>query len=202
MNKWKFDELVMATGNKGKLRELSALLEPLGITVLSPADCGVEGLAVEETGETFEQNAVIKALAYCRATGLPSVADDSGLCVDALSGAPGVYSARFGGEGLTDRQRTELLLEKMKLWPSRKGILHGIRTMEIAGDHAVITTHCGRTFTVRDSRTSRASRWLRNKIFADPCPICAIPEWKLKKYQGTVFRKKSGAILRAEGGGQ
>lgn len=90
----------------------------------------------------------------------------------------------------------------MKLWPSRKGILHGIRTMEIAGDHAVITTHCGRTFTVRDSRTSRASRWLRNKIFADSCPICAIPEWKLKKYQGTVFRKKSGAILRAEGGGQ
>ena len=94
------------------------------------------------------------------------------------------------------------LIGKMKLWPSRKGILHGIRTMEIAGDHAVITTHCGRTFTVRDSRTSRASRWLRNKIFADPCPICAIPEWKLKKYQGTVFRKKSGAILRAEGGGQ
>ena len=94
------------------------------------------------------------------------------------------------------------LIGKMKLWPSRKGILHGIRTMEIAGDHAVITTHCGRTFTVRDSRTSRASRWLRNKIFADPCPICAIPEWKLKKYQGTVFRKKSGAILRTEGGGQ
>ena len=94
------------------------------------------------------------------------------------------------------------LIGKMKLWPSRKGILHGIRTMEIAGDHAVITTHCGRTFTVRDSRTARASRWLRNKIFADPCPICAIPEWKLKKYQGTVFRKKSGAILRAEGGGQ
>ncbi|MFR6518412.1 MAG: pyrrolysine--tRNA(Pyl) ligase small subunit [Bilophila wadsworthia] len=89
----------------------------------------------------------------------------------------------------------------MKLWPSRKGILHGIRTMEIAGDHAVITTHCGRTFTVRDSRTSRASRWLRNKIFADPCPICAIPEWKLKKYQGTVFRKKSGAILRGREAG-
>ncbi|HIW78839.1 MAG TPA: hypothetical protein H9874_06815 [Candidatus Bilophila faecipullorum] len=94
------------------------------------------------------------------------------------------------------------LIGKMKLWPSRKGILHGIRTMEITGDHAVITTHCGKTFTVRDSRTSRASRWLRNKIFADPCPVCAVPEWKLKKYQGTVFRKKSGAVLRGEGGGQ
>lgn len=94
------------------------------------------------------------------------------------------------------------LIGKMKLWPSRKGILHGIRTMEIAGDHAVITTHCGKTFTVRDSRTSRASRWLRNKICAEPCPVCAVPEWKLKKYQGTVFRKKSGAVLRAEEGGQ
>ena len=102
MNKWKIKELVMATGNKGKLKELSVLLAPLGIAVLSPADCGVEGLFVEETGETFEQNAVLKALAYCKATGLPAVADDSGLCVDALSGAPGVYSARFGGEGLTE----------------------------------------------------------------------------------------------------
>ena len=105
-------------------------------------------------------------------------------------------------DGTRKNQFLFALIGKMKLWPSRKGILHGIRTMEIAGDHAVITTHCGRTFTVRDSRTSRASRWLRNKIFADPCPICAIPEWKLKKYQGTVFRKKSGASLRAEGGGQ
>lgn len=87
------------------------------------------------------------------------------------------------------------LIGKMKLWPSRKGILHGIRSIDIAGDFAVITTHCGKTFTVRDSRTSRASRWLRNKIVADPCPVCAVPEWKLKKYQGTVFRKKSGAVL-------
>ena len=145
MNKWKFDELVMATGNKGKLRELSALLEPLGITVLSPADCGVEGLAVEETGETFEQNAVIKALAYCRATGLPSVADDSGLCVDALSGAPGVYSARFGGEGLTDRQRTELLLEKMKDVPMGKRGAHFTSAVALAlpdGDGFVVSGEC------------------------------------------------------------
>lgn len=92
------------------------------------------------------------------------------------------------------------LISKMKLWPSRKGILHGIRSLEISGDHAVITTHCGKTFTVRDSKTSRASRWLRNKIVADPCPQCGVPDWKLKKYQGTVFRKKSGAVLTTEGG--
>ncbi|MBQ3391433.1 MAG: RdgB/HAM1 family non-canonical purine NTP pyrophosphatase [Clostridia bacterium] len=114
MNRWKFSEVVMATGNKGKMRELAVMLEPLGVKVLSPEDCGIQGLHVEETGETFEQNAVIKALAYCRASGIAAVADDSGLCVDALDGAPGVYSARFGGPGLSDGQRVELLLSRMK----------------------------------------------------------------------------------------
>lgn len=93
------------------------------------------------------------------------------------------------------------LIGKMKLWPSRKGILHGIRTIDIVGELAVITTHCGKTFMVRDSRSSRASRWLRNKIVADPCPVCGVPEWKLKKYQGTVFRKKSGELLHQVGPG-
>ncbi|WP_297261936.1 pyrrolysine--tRNA(Pyl) ligase small subunit [uncultured Desulfovibrio sp.] len=88
------------------------------------------------------------------------------------------------------------LIGKMKLWPSRRGILHGIRSMEVNGDHAVISTHCGKTFLVRNARTSRASRWLRNKIYATPCPICRVPDWKLEKYQGTAFRKKSGAVLR------
>lgn len=92
------------------------------------------------------------------------------------------------------------LIGKMKLWPSRRGILHGIRSMEVNGDHAVIATHCGKTFLVRNSRnsrTSRASRWLRNKLYAVPCPLCRVPEWKLQKYQGTAFRKKSGAVLQS-----
>ncbi len=90
------------------------------------------------------------------------------------------------------------LIGKMKLWPSRKGILHGIRSLEITGSTAVISTHCGKTFTIRNSRTSRASRWLRNKIFVSPCKQCAIPDWKLEKYQGTSFQKKSGAVLDRE----
>lgn len=90
------------------------------------------------------------------------------------------------------------LIGKMKLWPSRKGYLHGIHSMEYVGNCAIITTHCGKTFTIRNSRNSRASRWLRNKIFVKPCKACAVPDWKLEKYQGTSFQKKSGAVLDRE----
>ncbi|MBB4659890.1 RdgB/HAM1 family non-canonical purine NTP pyrophosphatase [Parvularcula dongshanensis] len=87
------DRLVLASHNRGKLAELRALLDPLGISVLSAADAGLE--APDETGETFEENAALKARAAVEATGQPALADDSGLSVDALGGAPGVYSARW-----------------------------------------------------------------------------------------------------------
>ena len=77
--------------------------------VVSPADMGIT-VEVEETGTTFAENAMLKAKAICAASGLPAIADDSGLCVDALNGGPGVYSARYGGEGLDDRGRYMLLL--------------------------------------------------------------------------------------------
>jgi XTP/dITP diphosphohydrolase len=106
-------ELVAATGNMGKLRELRELLEPLGIKVFAPAECGIAGLEVEETGNTFEENAMIKAVAYAKAAGMPAVADDSGLMVDALDGAPGIYSARYGGEGHDDAWRVGYLLSNL-----------------------------------------------------------------------------------------
>jgi XTP/dITP diphosphohydrolase len=89
-------------------------LEPLGITVFSPAECGIAGLEVEETGDTFEENAMLKAAAYAKAAGIPAVADDSGLMVDALGGAPGVYSARYGGEGHDDAWRVRYLLSNIE----------------------------------------------------------------------------------------
>ena len=87
------------------------------------------------------------------------------------------------------RKRVELLLliDKLKLWPSRTGVLHGIKSMEIIGDQAIVITHCGREFTVNDSRNSRAARWLRNKWFRAGCEKCAIPQWKLDKYSATFF---------------
>jgi pyrrolysyl-tRNA synthetase-like protein len=78
-----------------------------------------------------------------------------------------------------------LLLDKIKLWPARNGTLHGIREVEKQGKSAVITTHCGKTFRVYNSRNSRAARWLRNKWIVAPCKDCKVPQWKLDKYSRT-----------------
>lgn len=110
-------KLVLATQNPKKLKEMNEILSHLGVEVVSEAELGVR-IEVEETGETFTDNARLKATAVMQATGLPAVADDSGLCVDALNGGPGVYSARFGGEGLDDKGRYTLLLEMLRGRPT------------------------------------------------------------------------------------
>ncbi|MCI8912984.1 MAG: XTP/dITP diphosphatase [Lawsonibacter sp.] len=106
-------KLVLASKNQKKLVEMNDILSHLGIEVCSEADAGVD-VEVEETGSTFEENSLLKARAVMEASGLPAIADDSGLCVDCLSGAPGVYSARYGGEGLSDEDRYKILLENMR----------------------------------------------------------------------------------------
>ena len=107
------EKFVLATHNPGKLAEMKAILSGLGVEVIGPDEAGVK-VDVEETGSTFAENAVLKAKAVCAAAGLPAIADDSGLCVDALNGGPGVYSARYGGEELDDRGRYMLLLNSMR----------------------------------------------------------------------------------------
>ena len=111
-------KFVLATHNPKKLVELQKILSDFGVEVVTEADVGVD-VEVEETGETFAENSLLKAKAVMEATGLPAIADDSGLCVDALGGGPGVYSARYGGEGLTDRDRYMLLLQNMRGQTSR-----------------------------------------------------------------------------------
>ena len=106
-------KLVLASKNKKKLVEMNDILSQLGIEVCSEAEAGVD-VEVEETGTTFEENSRLKAEAVMKESGMPAIADDSGLCVDALGGAPGVYSARYGGEGLDDVGRYRLLLENMR----------------------------------------------------------------------------------------
>lgn len=115
-------KLVLASKNPGKLKELQEILGGLGVEVLLEAEAGVD-LEVEETGTTFAENALLKADAVMKASGLPAIADDSGLVVDALDGAPGVYSARFGGKD-TDAARTALLLEKLVGVPAEKRSAH------------------------------------------------------------------------------
>lgn len=104
--------ILIATGNAHKIRELEEMLSEFAIPVRTPASIGLS-LDVEETGDTFAENAALKARAFCVAAGIPVLADDSGLVVDALNGEPGVKSARYGGEGLDDNGRLMLLLERM-----------------------------------------------------------------------------------------
>jgi len=92
------------------------------------------------------------------------------------------------------------LIEKMKLWPSRRGVLHGIRSIEVLGEQAMITTHCNKQFMVNDSRRSRAARALRNKWFSKPCSECRIPDWKLAKYSSTRFSRHFGSSLSEQPG--
>ncbi len=105
-------KVVLATGNAGKVRELASLLADFGLDVVAQTELGVS--SAEETGLTFIENAILKARHAAQITGLPAIADDSGLAVNALGGAPGIYSARYAGEDASDQQNLEKLLEALK----------------------------------------------------------------------------------------
>ncbi|AWK41067.1 XTP/dITP diphosphatase [Photorhabdus laumondii subsp. laumondii] len=105
-------KVVLATGNPGKVRELAQLLADFGLDIVAQTELGVD--SAEETGLTFIENAILKARHAAQVTGLPAIADDSGLSVDILGGAPGIYSARYAGENATDQQNLEKLLDTMK----------------------------------------------------------------------------------------
>lgn len=113
-------DLLIATGNEGKLREYQVLLASAPVRCLNLRDIGLGDMDVEETGDTFQFNAELKARAYAEASGLLTLADDSGLVVDALGGRPGVYSARYGGEHLTMHERRLKLLSELEKIPDEQ----------------------------------------------------------------------------------
>ena len=115
-------KLVLASKNQKKLVEMQRILSDLGVEVVLQADLGID-VDVEETGTTFTENATLKAKAVMEASGLPAIADDSGLCVDWLNGAPGIYSARYGGVE-TDEDRYRLLLQNMRGSTNRAAHFH------------------------------------------------------------------------------
>ncbi len=135
------DKFIVASHNKKKLAELTRILKPMGFDVVCPSD--IEGGIpdVEENGTTFEENALLKARSACECSGLPAIADDSGLCVDALDGAPGIYSARYAGTG-KDEDNNALLLEKLKGLPKNE------RTCRFVSSIACVFPD-GKEFTVR-----------------------------------------------------
>ncbi|MGF1727838.1 XTP/dITP diphosphatase [Photobacterium nomapromontoriensis] len=111
-------KLVLATGNQGKVKEMASLLADFGFDVVAQSDYNVSSVA--ETGTTFIENAIIKARHAAKETGLPAIADDSGLEVDYLKGAPGIYSARFAGENASDQANIDLLLQQMEGVPAEQ----------------------------------------------------------------------------------
>ncbi|MDY3257679.1 MAG: RdgB/HAM1 family non-canonical purine NTP pyrophosphatase [Ruminococcus callidus] len=106
-------KIVFASNNKGKIRELKDILSPMGIEVVSQREAGFD-IEADETGTTFAENSAIKAKAIYELAKIPVLADDSGLCVDALDGQPGVYSHRFAGENATDEEKCRYILEKLE----------------------------------------------------------------------------------------
>ncbi len=111
--------LLIATNNPAKVKEFRELLDGCGWELVTPADLGLD-LRVVESGQTYAENATMKAEAYARASGLPTLADDSGLEVDALDGRPGVHSARYAGQDRTDEERVQTLLKELEGVPDRR----------------------------------------------------------------------------------
>lgn len=129
-------QFVLATGNAGKIREIAEIFAGPGIEIIAQADLGIE--SPEETGDTFAENALLKARHAARQSGLPAMADDSGIVVDALHGRPGVRSARYAGEGASDDENLDLLLQELKDVPEeeRGGGFHCAAVLAFPGDSA------------------------------------------------------------------
>lgn len=117
-------DFILATNNMKKLAEMQRILSPLGINVVTAKMLGKQLEDIEEDGKTFEDNAKLKARAACKEMNMPAIADDSGLCVDYLDGAPGIFSARFAGEHGNDEKNNDLLLEKLDGVPLEKRTAH------------------------------------------------------------------------------
>jgi XTP/dITP diphosphohydrolase len=124
-------KLLLASNNKGKIHEFRSLLREVRFELVTPAQQAIE-LEVEETGNTYEENARLKAMVFAKASGLLTLADDSGLEVDALNGAPGIRSSRYAGKGATDTERINFLLANLKDTPLEKRTAQFVCVIAIA----------------------------------------------------------------------
>ncbi|MCH9694913.1 MAG: RdgB/HAM1 family non-canonical purine NTP pyrophosphatase [Gammaproteobacteria bacterium] len=140
----------MASGNAGKIRELARLLEVLDIEVVAQSEFGVDD--ADENGTTFRENSLIKAQHACDVTGLPAIADDSGLSVDALDGAPGVYSARYSGANANDARNNAKLLAELEQHDNRRAAFHCIATFVAPGETALVASGEWRGEILRELR--------------------------------------------------
>lgn len=147
-------QIVAATQNKDKIREIRHILSGLGLEILTMGDVGLGDVDIEESGATFEENAKMKAEAVSRLSGLPALADDSGLCVDALDGAPGIYSARYAGPDADGPANNAKLLQELRAVPDEERTGRYVSAVVIAypgGRHVLALGECPGTLT-RDQR--------------------------------------------------
>jgi XTP/dITP diphosphohydrolase len=164
-------KILIATHNPGKIREYQALLADLPLTVTS---LQAEGISydVPEIGTTFAENAILKAEGYAQLSGLLTWADDSGLEIDALEGRPGVYSARYGGPGLTDRQRYQAILTELALLPNAR---HSARFQCVIA----LALPGGETHTVAANIAGVITDTPRGEFGFGYDPIFYLPEFKV-----------------------
>ena len=188
------ERYVIATNNAHKLREIRAILENDSRAFLSMEEANIH-TDPEETGATFEENALIKARAACAASGLPAMADDSGICVDALNGAPGIHSARYCPG--TDRERTEFLLKNMEAVPD------GQRQGRFVSAIACVYPD-GTEFTVRGECEGVILREIRGEggfgydpVFFSPGDGCTFAEMPQARKNEISHRARALAAMKA-----
>ena len=161
--------LLVGTQNAGKRREYQDLLAELPLQWVSPQEAGLDTFEPEETGTTFEENARLKALAYARAADMPALADDSGLEVDALDGAPGIYSARYGGPGATDADRYVKLLKALEAVPEAQRGARFVCVVALAWPD-------GRLYTARGTLEGRIGHAPQGTFGFGYDPIFVLPD--------------------------
>ncbi len=184
----------MATGNPGKIREIRRLLDGLGIEIVAQSEFGVSD--ADETGTTFAENSLIKALHAAEATGLPAIADDSGLSVDALGGAPGVYSARYAGDG-GDEANNDKLLAALEGVENRGAAFHCVATYVEPGGEPLVASGEWRG-TILHARQGDGGFGYDPLFFVPECGCSSAeldPEEKnARSHRGQALRKLAALI--------
>ncbi len=188
------DQVVMATSNPGKIREIARLLESLGIEIVAQSEFGVSD--ADETGTTFAENSLIKARHAAEATGLPAIADDSGLSVDALDGAPGVYSARYAGDA-GDEANNDKLLAALDGIDNRGAAFHCVATYVEPDGEALVASGEWRGEILRERRGDGGFGY--DPLFYVPECGCssaelAADEKNARSHRGQALRKLVGLI--------
>lgn len=187
------DTIVMASGNAGKIEEIATLLAHLDVNIVPQSDYGVS--EADETGSTFEENAIIKARHAAAATGLPAIADDSGLAVDALDGRPGVYSARYAGAEATDEQNIDKLLGELDdvASDSRTAAFHCVACFVLSADAEPLLSEGSWHGRILDARRGDGG-FGYDPVFLDPASNKASAELSPKEKNARSHR---GKALRA-----